>query len=204
MTVLELFQATAPHLDAKEDKPPLMPIMKCVNSISSALTKHLWKMKSDLLIPTVATVNLRANVDPAIANLPSEFLGLASEPFIYGTDEMLTQADSYSLKNYIGESGDPLHYRIRGGKFQVWPYPTTATKIEIEYFKGLSLVESLGDDLPETPLFDDIYSAGVIKFAPLGYIPLYEPEFVEMLKTAVNDVVSARREVKADFVTNSY
>jgi hypothetical protein len=203
MTVKDLLQNTTPFLN-EQDGGAAMQLTRCVNAISMALTKYLWRHKSDLIVKRTGIVTFRAGVVPAIVGLPSDYLGLATLPCIEGTDTFLAQTDTYGAKDYIGDTGEPEYFRITGTKIQVWPAPIIQTKVEVEYYAALPEVSGLEDSIPMTPLFDEVYVAGTIKFSKTGYIPTYEKEFGAMLANAVRDVVFLRSGPDGDFTASTY
>lgn len=167
-----------------------LDLLPTVNFVNRAIAKRLYYLNSDFLVKdfnlrlenaseegdgividgdseiTLATESVYAG----FAELPSDFWGLKSEPYIDGYKYPLAPLPSIQAAMNLGEGGVPLYYKVKHIWILVYPPPATGAAMDCiaEYFFKPSKLTATSDTMPFTELFDDVVAEAIARFYKNG------------------------------------
>lgn len=121
---------------------------------------------------TVATGSLTAagagstvtiTSDDAFGDLPSDFGGLISEPYLDGKTYPLLPLPSQDVALSYTSAATPIYYQVKGSKIYVTPHTASDYTIKADYFAVPAMVTAATDTLPYFDLFGDAMAEAVMR-----------------------------------------
>lgn len=180
-TGLDLMQMLVPRLGRIT---PVMSLVMACNAIISSLDRRLMQYHSDLL-RVLATVVTSATGSFA---LPPRFRGFCSEPVVNGR-KLYPLGGNPEL--WVGQGATPNYYLIQGTAGQLYPKPTAAVSINLDYWQGLAPVNSETDSLPLYDYFPQVYQEAVIRLLA-GSLVATTREFETYMQQEVDGLLLLR------------
>ncbi len=162
----------------------------------------LTLISSDSLTAAAAGSSVTITSDNSYGDLPSDFWGLVSFPYLSGKTWKLKPLPSLATKLVYKSAGIPQYYEIKGSKIYVTPDAGADYTIKGDYFARPTKITDGADTLPYDELFDDViaeYMKEYFAFMNQGergtvLMPTYLRDEI--------DSIAAMREHKAPYHTN--
>lgn len=188
---------------AKQDAGSGVSFIDALNTAVGVVASRLWEKRSELV---KATMEIDADAEPFA--LPSNFLGLAEDPYavsVAGQTSQLTPLPTGMRQGYHGKTGTPQHYRIFGKTMELFPAPNAAFVVWGEYFANPGTM-SLSSQIPWSGMFDTVLADAVIRIAAIGDVSsvLADPGFREVMKKEIDAVLSSRTNPAPRRTSGSY
>ena len=125
-----------------------------LNEAIRVIGKRLYILRSKII---VSDLDIDIVEDDAYGDLPSDFWGLDSKPYLSGYVWSLRPLPSLEVKlSYGSSTGIPRYYEIKGSKIYVTPVSGGSYTIVGDYFAKPTEITADTDTMPYSELFDDI------------------------------------------------
>ena len=177
---------------------PDVDVLGALNEAIRVVAKRLYLLKSKIIHDDLAVAIV---ADDTHGDLPSDFWGLDSYPYLSGYTSRLKPLPSIDVKLVYGTStGQPLYYEIKGLEIDITPTSGGSYTIVGDYIVKPTKITATSDTMPYNELFDDVIASFMklyFKSPPGGTVLM--PQYL----TEEIDVVASRREKKAPFHTNT-
>lgn len=117
--------------------------------------------KNKIIQATASVAGTIGQKDYALGNLATNIIAI--DNISYG-DNSLEMTDNAGIKEivgkFVGDAGYPVYWYIWANNIKLWPVPTTAETLSIDYIAAPAAVTSPGDLLP----LPDVYYERLCQF----------------------------------------
>jgi hypothetical protein len=172
-----------------EDK--LLDLFHGTNMAIRTIAKRLYFHESDLVR---GELSLPFLADAEYGDLPADFWGLMSKPWIVGSRGTLIPLPDVETRLTNSGSGVPRFFDVAGMRLLIFPSTASAIIVGGLYFQKPTPVEDMTDALPYNGLFDDALQEYILAALTTGNI-LSDTMYTamkRMMNDAVDLVVSKR------------
>lgn len=167
-------------------------IYDAINYISSMLSRHLLRKRSDLLATSELNISITSSATSYV--LPTDFLALNEKPFL--TTSPVQELDVLSKRRsewYGITYTRPEEFNIAGTLIELFPAFTQSDTLIARYFAIPQPVAAPDDVIPFGGVFDNIYLQGVPRVVVKGLAVIQsDQDFAIFIGSEVDTVLDAR------------
>lgn len=172
--------------------PAVYDLYGALNEAVHVVQKRLYQLNSKIIQDDL---DIDVEEDDTYGDLPSDFWGLVSYPYLSGKTWHLKPLPSLAVKlSYGSSNGIPAYYEIKSTKIYITPSAGDDYTIVGDYWVKATTLTATTDTLPFNELFDDVladYMKLYMKDPPAGVTNIPQ----NMLDKI--DLVASKREKKA-------
>lgn len=177
--------------------PAVYDLYGVLNEAVHVVQKRLYVLNSRIIQDDL---DIDVSEDDTYGDLPADFWGLVSKPYLSGKTWHLQPLPSLAVKLSYSGNGIPQYYEIKNTKIYITPSSGTDYTIVGDYWVKATTLTATTDTLPFNELFDDVLSDYMKLYMkdPAGGVTNVPQNMLDKI-----DLVASKREKKAPFHINS-